>query len=449
MRQVMRWKLSSILRISLALPALLMASVGRAQDTTRALSLGDAARLAAQRGAPVVIARYRTEAAEARVGQRRADLLPSLGASFADGERTYNTASFGIPFPGFDPRGSIIGPVRTVDVRARVAYNVFDPVAIARYRASQFSVDSTRSGEKAASDQSAIVAALAYVRALRANAQLGARAADSTSAAQLLSIARDQLSAGVGVALDVTRAESQLATVRAQLIAARNERDQAQLALRRALGLSATTPILLRDSLAVDMESLTPPSEQEALTIALQSRGEIHTATLNVESAERARSAASAARLPSVGLFADEGATSGGYSHLLQTYSYGVQLSVPVFEGRRIETRVEEQSAVLREAQFRLEDLRQQVQLDVASALLDITAAQEQLAAAAERVRLSETETAQARERFTAGVAGNADVISALLSLTGARTQLVDAQTALRSAWVSLARAEGRITSLP
>jgi len=49
---------------------------------------------------------------------------------------------------------------------------------------------------------------------------LSARIADSVLAADLLTIAREQLTAGVGVALDVTRAQSQLAGSRAQLIAA-------------------------------------------------------------------------------------------------------------------------------------------------------------------------------------------------------------------------------------
>jgi len=150
-----------------------------------------------------------------------------------------------------------------------------------------------------------------------------------------------------------------------------------------------------------------------------------------------------------VGLFADEGATGNQYNHLLQAYTYGLQLAVPIFEGRRVEGRVEEQTAVLREAQVRLSDLRQQIELEIQSAVLNIASATEQVAAAQERRRLAEQEVTQARERFTAGVSGNADVIQALLSLTGVRTHLIDSQAALRMAWVDLARAQGRLTQLP
>jgi outer membrane protein TolC len=439
-------------RILSALPGLVVAAAlgtpALAQDPARALSLGDAARLAAQRSTASAVSRLRADEVRSRVAQRRADLLPSLAAVVADGERTYNTASFGIPFPGFDPNGSIIGPVRTVDVRARLALDVFDPAARARYRGAQAVADSAGAGETTSAEQAGFVAAVAYLRVLRADAQLGARAADSASAAQLLGIARDQLAAGVGVALDVTRAESQVASSHAQIIAARNERDQARLALRRALGISLTAALVLKDSLQAPAGTSLPDAAQ-AIAEALRSRSELRAAAAAVTSAQRARDAARAGRVPSLGLYADEGASSNQYNHLLQTYSYGVQLAFPVFEGGRTEARIEEQSAALRESELRLADLRQQVEVDVRSALLDIAAAEEQVAAAGERLRLAEAETAQARERFSAGVSGNADVVSALLSLTGSRTQLVDAQTALRSAWVAMARAQGRVTELP
>jgi outer membrane protein TolC len=63
-------------------------------------------------------------------------------------------------------------------------------------------------------------------------------------------------------------------------------------------------------------------------------------------------------------------------------------------------------------------------------------------------VRLAEQEVAQARDRFSAGVAGNADVISASLSLSAARTGLVEAEAAYQGARVALARAEGTLTTI-
>jgi outer membrane protein TolC len=86
---------------------------------------------------------------------------------------------------------------------------------------------------------------------------------------------------------------------------------------------------------------------------------------------------------------------------------------------------------------------------DVRGALLDLSASQEQLAAARERLALGEQEVAQSRERFRAGVAGNADVIIAQLNLDTARSQHIDALASLGMARVSLARAQGHLLELP
>src|SRR5260221_14731893 len=79
---------------------------------------------------------------------------------------------------------------------------------------------------------------------------------------------------------------------------------------------------------------------------------------------------------------------------------------------------------------------------------LNLRSSSEAVGAARERLALAEQEVAQARERFQAGVSGNADVITASLTLNTARTQLVDALTSYQSARVALARAQGSISTL-
>ena len=141
--------------------------------------------------------------------------------------------------------------------------------------------------------------------------------------------------------------------------------------------------------------------------------------------------------------------TGKNAGRLLSTYSVGVQLSVPVFDGLRREARVQEQEAIAQAAEVRRQDLELQAATEVRGALLDLASTREQVAATRERLRLGEQELTQARERFEAGVAGNADAITASLALTGARTLLIDALTAYQNARVALARATGSVTELP
>ena len=101
-----------------------------------ALSLGDAARLAAAQGNGVEAARARVQAADARTTQRRGALLPDLAAGVQQASRTTNSATFGFSFrdptgrPLLNPDGEIIGPVPTVDMRYRIQPSLVDLSAV-------------------------------------------------------------------------------------------------------------------------------------------------------------------------------------------------------------------------------------------------------------------------------------------------------------------------------
>ncbi|MCU0648324.1 MAG: TolC family protein [Gemmatimonadaceae bacterium] len=438
------------LGLCVAIPA--AAAVAHAQP---ALTLGDAARLAAERAAPAAIARTRVDQAQARLTQRRSELLPQLSGGLTQADRTFNTATLGLQFelpgagrPLFDPRGEVLGPVPTVDLRARVQQNLVDIGAWARLRAARAAIGVADREVLAQAEGAAIDAASSYVRALRAEATLAMRGADSTLAAELLRIARDQLAAGVGIALDVTRAEAQAALVRAQLIAARADQQRTRVDLRRALALPLDAPIAFGDSLGAHLDTA-DPSVDQAMQDALRTRADLQLLSAQQTATASQLRATRAERLPSLGLVADRGVIGRNYSRMLSTYTWGVQLSLPAFDGFRREGRVSEQAAHLRELDLRERELRAQVEADVHMALLDLVAAREQTVATRERVRLGEQEVAQARERFAGGVAGNGEVITASLNLTSARTLLVDALAQFQFARLALARAQGSVTRLP
>jgi outer membrane protein TolC len=449
-----RW-LARALSVPIALASVATATAQSQTGAPSSLSLGDAARLAARQNAGAVAARYRAEQADARITQRRADLLPNVSASAVENGRTLNTATFGIDFPAppgqppvFDPDGQLEGPVNVLDTRAHFAQSLFDAGALGRVRSARAAAAASDFDAENAAEQAAAAAAVAYVRAARADAQLGARVADSSLAGALHRVAREQLTAGVGVGLDVTRAQSQLAAIRAQLISARNDRGRTRLELLRTLGLPLDTRLTLTDSLAALRTEEALPDENAAIAQALRSRPDLRSIDEQLAAVDRQTSAVRAERLPTVSAFGDYGSIGKNGGALLPTYNWGVQLSVPLFDGFRREGRVEEQTALHREIDVRRRDLREQAAVEVRTAVLDLASASEAVAAARERVRLAEQEVSQASERFRAGVAGNADVFTASISLNGARTQVVDALASYQSARIALARAQGAAREL-
>lgn len=431
------------------------ARAARAQDAApdtilpHPLSLGDAARLAAHQSASAEEARFQAAQVAARVTQARSDLLPNVSAYAMEHGVTINTATFGFALPGLDPGGQLLGPVKTIDVRGKLSQTIFDWAALSRVRSARSSAVAGNATASDVAEQAAVTASLAYLRAQRADAGLAAREADSVLADSLLGIANDQLTAGVGVALDVTRAQAQLASVRAQLIAARNERDRARLDLLRALGLPLDARVELADSLTRLTMTDTMPNEQAAIAQALRDRPDLRAADQQLAAARQTSGAIRAERLPSLTAFGDEGWLGTNSGNKLNTYQWGVQVSVPVFDGLRREGRIEEQQARVSEIDVRRRDLRQEAAIEVRGAMLDLGSSRQAVDAAREQLRLTEQEVAQARDRFRAGVSGNADVITASLTLNTSRTQLVDALASYQSARVALARAVGSVTSLP
>jgi outer membrane protein TolC len=444
------------LGLKLALLVALIAFLARAAHAQRAtsdsairLTLGQAVRLASRQHASVESARYRVDQAQARVTQRRADLLPTLSGSATERRSTLNSAAafpIELPMPGLDSRGSILGPLDVFDARARVTQTLFDPATHARLQGARTSAEAAGADAGNVADQAAAQAANAYLSVLRADAVYRARLQDSTLAAELLQIARDQVSAGTGVALDVTRARSQLTGARTQLIVARNERDRTRIDLARALGLPLVN-IIPVDTLAT-LALGAPAHEGAALDAALHGRKDLQALALQAKAARLQARAIKQERLPTIGVMADYGLSQRNGRSYLPTYDLGVGLTLPVFDGFRREGRAGEQEAIARELELRERDLRTQVEADVRTAVLNLASSTEAVAAARERLALGEQEVMQARERFQAGISGNADVITASLTLNGARTQLVDALTSYQASRVALARAQGTITAL-
>jgi outer membrane protein TolC len=409
--------------------------------------------MAARAGRAVEIARAGAQGAEARVEQRKAAYLPEVDASILRSARTFNTATLGLDFPTapgqeplFDPGGEVVGPIQNGDIRGYVSQTLLDLSALEWIHSAGSALEASRMREEAAAQQAAAAAGSAYVRALGAQARLQAQEADLALAQELVEIARELLVSGVGVRLDLTRAEAQEATMSARLISARAGAERARLGVLLALDLPPETPLFLLDTLAAP--SAPPPNQDEATRTALEERRDVQAADQEVLASEMATTAVRYERMPTVELGASDGWVGRGFSGLLNTYDWSLRVSVPVFTGFRHRAKVAEQRAQTRTVELRREELRQQVAFQVRVALLDLQAADEQLGATSIQLQLAELEYQQARERFQEGVAGTGDVITAALRLNDARTLHVDALTACQSSRVALAAAQGRAVLL-
>jgi outer membrane protein TolC len=409
--------------------------------------------MAARQSRLVEMARAGTQGAEARVQEKKAAYLPEVTGSVVRGARTLNTATFGLDFPSapgepplFNPNGEVVGPINNTDLRGSVSQTLLDWSALESLRSARSALEASRMREDAAAQQAAAMAGAAYVRALGAQARLGAQETDLALARELVEIAREVLAAGVGVRLDLTRAEAQEATMNARLIAAQAAAERARLSLLQVLNLPSDTPLKLVDTLQAPGRNV--PGEAEATQAALEERWDVRAADQDVAAAEMAAAATRHERLPTLRLGASDGWVGREASKVLNTYDWSLRVSIPVFNGYRTRAHIAQQEAQVQALELRREELQEQIIFQVRQALLDLQAADQQVEAVATQLRLAELEYQQARERFQEGVAGAGDVITAALRLNDARMLHVDALAASQGARVALAAAQGRATLL-
>ena len=98
---------------------------------------------------------------------------------------------------------------------------------------------------------------------------------------------------------------------------------------------------------------------------------------------------------------------------------------------------------MLRQSRQQLENLRGQIDYEVRSARLDLTAAADQVEVARSSVDLATQTLTQARDRFTAGVADNLEVVQAQEALAAANESYISSLYSHNLAKISLAKAIG------
>jgi outer membrane protein len=351
-------------------------------------------------------------------------------------------AQFGgqVPFPGF-PKS--LGPYQLFSAGPSVSAPVFDLTLWQRYQAARNTADAGKANSLSTREQVILLAVSQYIGTLRAVANVQASQSRVDLAQALYNQAADLQKEGVGTGIDTLRANVELQNEKQRLLEAENERETSLYGLSRLLNLDPRQKIALADSLS--FFDTPQPEVQASIEAALDNRQEWKALALQVKAAENQKKAAQDSRLPNVrfdGTFAYLG-TSGNTT--LPTYTYQGSVNLPLFTGGRIRAEVVRADLEIRKLDEQRADLRNQIALDVKTALLNLDSARNEVQVANLGVQLSKEEVDQARDRFKAGVANNIEVIQAQDSLSRANDNQIAALYRFNQARADLARAIGQM----
>lgn len=229
-----------------------------------------------------------------------------------------------------------------------------------------------------------------------------------------------------------------------QLLAQLGAAEKQKMILTRIIGLSADREIQLAETLEPSVPDI--PTLDSLYSLAMN-RSDVKASEAEFRSAENARQAATAERLPSVRLNGFYGEQGGDFHSGSTVYSGSVTLNIPVFNGGQIRSDVQQADAVLEERRAALTAKREDVRFEVRSAWIDLDTASKQLAVAENNRSLAEETLKQSVDRFNVGAADSVEVVQSQDQLSAANQDYINSLYSLRLAQISLARAIGTAES--
>jgi outer membrane protein TolC len=253
---------------------------------------------------------------------------------------------------------------------------------------------------------------------------------------------QDKNAQGVVAKIDVLRAQVELQTEQQRLIAAQNQLSIDKLALARVIGLPNAQAFRVTDT--VPYSPLADLTLEQAISKAGAARPDYLGAKRQVAAAELALRASAAEAYPSASVAADYGAIgSPNFGSAHGTFSAGVALAIPIFQGTKVRADRLQASAALEQRKAELADLGARIDDQVRTTFYNLKSSSELVAVAKSNVELADQTLTQARDRNAAGVADNLEIVQAQESVAAANQSYIASLYAFNVAKLSLAQVLG------
>lgn len=407
------------------------------QPAETALGLEEVVRLAVLHAPAMAQAEGGIQNAEMGRRAAMASFLPSLsmssGTSLSSSERFNPTTNT-----------SVTGSNDTYNAGVSAAVDVFTGGRkTAELRDAHAALESAEASAREQRFAVVLSAKQAYFTVLEASELIRVAEASVRRAEESLEAARTRMQVGTATRSDVLRGELALNEARQALLQARNDRHVATFALGRLVG--ADGPVAARPPESLEARAL-EVSREELLQLALEASPRMLAAEAAVRSGEAGVRAARAQYFPSL-------RASSGYSWFNQdpaftggrtSWSMGLSLSMPVFNGLQREATVSRSRVQADIARAQLDDARRQLRAETERLAGAVDLAAQRAALAEEALRVAEEDLRVQRERYRLGASTILDLITSENNLIQAENNQVSARYDYQIARAQLEALVGR-----
>lgn len=248
-------------------------------------------------------------------------------------------------------------------------------------------------------------------------------------------------SVGKAPQFDVTKASVEVANANVNLIRSRNQLRVAKVQLENAMGIHPISNYVLADTFEVHPFTM---DLNTAKVAAYQNRPELRSANARVEFNKSLVKAEWSQHLPSL-------LASGAYNWngfrwpFASRYSYGVTVSIPIFQGFSVYAKVQQAKANVEVSEANTDMMMQSVMLEVEQNYLGLKEAEERIGATLKLVEQAEENLRTAEGRYNAGVGSAIEITDAEVLRSTARITHIEALYDYNSSLIRLYRAMGTI----
>ncbi len=404
-----------------------------AQQAPRSITLEEAIEIALENNIEIELSRSNIDRSESQYRRQRAEFLPNLNANFG-GTRTVGRQ--------FDPAAVAFDDFTTNNLNAGISTNLvlFNGFRnINQLRSARLGMESAEERYQRTREVIIFEAAARFLDVLLANELLQINLENLETTRKQLEQVEAQVEVGMRPIVDQYSQESVVANNELSVIQSENILNLNKLRLSRLLQLDPleevefVTPGIDEEEIVVQDYELS-----EMISLALMNRRDFRASELEMQQARHELSISRAGRVPQVSLSASLSTAyrdqqrdpiqgtilpfSDQFFDININRSIGFGVSIPIFNRWQTRNQIEQRRIDFRNAELRLEDLRQEVFLELQQAYNDYMGYAKELEATEKALIAAEKAFETEQERYNVGSA-------TLIELTNANNEFIRASS--------------------
>ena len=439
-------------RFLLALPPpahrlVIACAAGLLSVAAQALDLNAAYQLAEKNDPVFQSARFALAAAEQKLPQARAGLLPVLAANGNKNSTSANTA-----FTDVEP---VVRNARAWQWNLQLTQPLFRLDNYYAWQAAGYEVAQAEAQFVKAQQDMLLRVADAYYSVLVAQEALTAADAQVAALQEQLDQVQRGFDKGTHAITDVDDTRSRLGSAQSAQIAAQNEVDNKRADLEKSIGQEPDTLSPLPDGADIPLPE--PKDAKAWVDNARQNNPAVQAQRAALAAAEAEFKRARAGHAPTVDLVGSYGAnassnsltTPDDYATRAKSREIGVQVSFPLFSGGAVSSKITEAEANLHKAQADLEAETRQAATDARQAYAGVVNGKAQIDALNTAITAGLNAIKGNQAGYKLGLRINLDVLNSQQQLFGARKDLAKAKYDAILAGMKLRAAVGGGRQLP